>query len=648
MPSFKCLKMLACRILSPSLLVFPATLSLPALAFDSNGDGRAEIIWRHYQTGTNAIYQLDQGMRVQSIVSLNTVDTSWHLAGEGDFNGDGKTDLFWRHASGANHLYLFNDLTIQQSLSFSNVPKPWVLGAIGDFNGDGSDDVYWRNSETGQNHIHFMQAGKMEQSYAVAGVPIEWELVGAGDWDGDSDDDLLWRHGISGELYFHLMEQGKVILTRFLAKVADKDWEVAAIGDINGDGREDIVWRHALTGANHAYLLDNAALMQSAPINRVVDSAWLIVASGDYNKDGLADLLWRHQSTGINYIYSMQGTAILSDSRRVNTVAERGWQALGHKHYRSSRMQRLAEQLDPGEYQLLDTGLLHEQATEGNISVLTWSDSAGWDPVHRRVQMVCKRASTFPHRHMIYNERANQWQVNIESEVFGTTGHCYDGNATDPQNGVHYFLPYYSTEVRRYAQGQWDRLSAMPVSRVAAMSATWIEQSSKGPGLLTVVGGSSGAGWYNPLTESWERLKDTTNYPVDGVTWGTYHVVSEYNPVHRLTVMGGGNEANNVLYKMDEDFQFSLLQATPFAMGARSSLLSVDPVSGNYLVYDFNGKSWWHFDPINDSWSVLDEAVSPPLFDSNIGAVQVPIPEYGVVMFIEASSEPKVYLYKNP
>jgi hypothetical protein len=41
-------------------------------------------------------------------------DLSWEVKGTGDYDGDGKADVLWRHAvSGANYLYPMDGTTIK-------------------------------------------------------------------------------------------------------------------------------------------------------------------------------------------------------------------------------------------------------------------------------------------------------------------------------------------------------------------------------------------------------------------------------------------------------------------------------------------------------------------------------------------------------
>ena len=76
------------------------TSSLPktgAVTSDFNGDGTSDLLWRN-SDGTDSIWQMKNN--VPAGVSLQTVPTSWSVAGTGDFNGDGKSDILWRNTDG--------------------------------------------------------------------------------------------------------------------------------------------------------------------------------------------------------------------------------------------------------------------------------------------------------------------------------------------------------------------------------------------------------------------------------------------------------------------------------------------------------------------------------------------------------------------
>jgi hypothetical protein len=81
-------------------------LTLTFCCKDFNGDGKADLLWRH-TSGAVYIWLLDGTSRIGE-GPVGGVSTDWTIVGVGDFNGDGKADLLWRHTSGAVYVWLLD------------------------------------------------------------------------------------------------------------------------------------------------------------------------------------------------------------------------------------------------------------------------------------------------------------------------------------------------------------------------------------------------------------------------------------------------------------------------------------------------------------------------------------------------------------
>jgi len=304
---------------------------------DFDGDGKTDILWRNTVTGQNYLYPMD-GLAIKPTEGYlrTAADTTWQVVGIGDFDGDGKADIVWRNSSsGENYLYPMDGTTIKASEGFirSVADTTWQVAGIGDFDGDGKADIVWRNSASGQNYLYPMDGTtiKPTEGYIRTVADLAWQIAAVGDYDGDGKSDLLWRNASTGQNYLYPMDGTTIKPTEgFIRTVADQSWQVAGIGDFDGDGKDDILWRNAVTGENYLYPMDGLAIMPSEGYLRTVpDQSWQVAGIGDFDGDGEADILWRNSSSGQNYIYPMNGTAIMPSEGFIRTVADPAWQVKG-------------------------------------------------------------------------------------------------------------------------------------------------------------------------------------------------------------------------------------------------------------------------------------------------------------------------------
>jgi hypothetical protein len=135
---------------------------------DFDGDGKVDVLWRNSTSGQNYLYPMDGTSIKPSEGFIRTVaDPAWRVTGVGDFDGDGKADIVWRHgASGQNYVYPMDGTTIKPTEGYlRSVPDlNWQIVAVGDYDGDGKSDLLWRNVSTGENYLYPMDGTAIKPS----------------------------------------------------------------------------------------------------------------------------------------------------------------------------------------------------------------------------------------------------------------------------------------------------------------------------------------------------------------------------------------------------------------------------------------------------------------------------------------------------
>jgi hypothetical protein len=218
---------------------------------------------------------------------------------------------------------------------------------------------------------------------------------------------------------------------------------------------------------------------------------------------------------------------------------------------------------------------------------------------------------------------------------------------------VFYFRPFGSNRrnVYRYeiAAAKWTELPRLDTGEYLAccIGLAWYPELDS----LVLANGGGGQGHvflFSEKTQKWTM-------PARELPMGVYHNFAEYNPVHKVLLLGGGNGSRD-LYKLDAEGKVTTLEQAPHGVGVMQSVVTVDPVGGDYLVFGKEG-TFHSYDVTQDRWTKqpVDDV---PLFsparvaDNKIWHVTAaPISTHGVVAFIKyhkADPPPAwVYLYKH-
>jgi hypothetical protein len=184
---------------------------------DFDGDGKSDILWRNQANGNNSIWSMDGTTILPGSGAIPPrANSNWTVVGTGDFDGDGKADILWRHqVKGKNSLWLMDGTTILPGsgaiLAVANTN--WTVVGTGDFDGGGKADILWRHQVKGKNSLWLMDATTiLPGSGAIQAVGnTNWTVVGTDDCDGDGKSDILWRHQVTGNNSLWLMDATTIL-----------------------------------------------------------------------------------------------------------------------------------------------------------------------------------------------------------------------------------------------------------------------------------------------------------------------------------------------------------------------------------------------------------------------------------------------------
>lgn len=342
----------------------------------------------------------------------------------------------------------------------------------------------------------------------------------------------------------------------------------------------------------------------------------------------------------------------------------------------SSVLAETAAEMNAGEWRELATGNLEPtlaQTTCGATgSIFPFSEDAVWDPASHRVYFIGSDhiyigncPGMIGQRFISYSEAENNWSALPNPPWFApTVAHGYDHSAIDVARGIYYHFPYGESDrtVHRYDITDEKWLPDTPTAPTRACCTgveyfpEFVGADSSAPAGGLVFAGDGNVWAHRTSANQWTgALSDSR------LNFGEYHTVAEYNPVHKVVIFGGGEvyslaQAFNTLFKLAPDGTVTALNNAPFTLRVNLSIVTVDPVSGDYLVFGPNGE-FYVFDVIANKWT---QKTGSPLFAAPLRngivttvdlTVAAPISTYGVVMFIKHipgnAAQTKVYLYKH-
>ncbi|MFO1414374.1 MAG: glycoside hydrolase family 44 protein [Burkholderiales bacterium] len=227
---------------------------------DVNGDGVRDVVWFDPASGQVATWLMSSPSSIGSATFPASVGAAspWVLAGVGDLNGDGRADLVWRHTgTGQALVWLMNaGGNLAATLDLGVVPQAYALSGVGDFNADGIADLLWFNATDGQVALWLMATNGTHTAVFPGAVGAgTWRPYGVGDFDGDGTTDVFWRDEATGMTAVWYLNGGAVADFDFLSSVPLADWTIGRVGDLDQDGHADVMWYGTAGGSVVRWLM---------------------------------------------------------------------------------------------------------------------------------------------------------------------------------------------------------------------------------------------------------------------------------------------------------------------------------------------------------------------------------------------------------
>jgi hypothetical protein len=312
------------------------------------------------------------------------------------------------------------------------------------------------------------------------------------------------------------------------------------------------------------------------------------------------------------------------------------WQAVAEDA--TTELGKLAGSMKAGEWaELKTTGYGPELLNVQSHHILEYTDTAVWDPKSRQLLFV-GQGHYSALRFIAYSADQNAWKTmptptwwKGDAETGkGPIGHAYNNNALDPEKGLLFHHQSATRLVHRYdiEKGEWSTLPE--IKDAATGHGTALAYFPQRKGLVRILAGD--VHFFDEEKNAWSLIKQ--QLPV-----GPYHNLAKYNPVDQSVILGAGNGSKD-LYHFDREGEFTRLPEAPHLLRISSTVVSVDPVSGDLLVLNMEDKHKFHaFDLRKNEWKPLPDA---PISEG----VAAPIGTHGVTL--NFSYRPmKVFLYKH-
>ncbi len=299
----------------------------------------------------------------------------------------------------------------------------------------------------------------------------------------------------------------------------------------------------------------------------------------------------------------------------------------------ASVLSDLAAGMSPGEWVAMPSSSSLNSLPVGPL--MFFSGKASWDAANQRVIWIagpgscCADPPTF--QRTMYTAGSDTWSQS--AAPFSGSGHAYDSNAFDSDNGIAYVSVSTNRDIRSWNGSSWGSLPNIPWSNGnIAPANVYFPDWNGGAGGLVHVGGLgkhavySGGSWTSTRTPS-------------GTKWGTYHNFANYNPGSGKVWMGAGSGGSTINYTMTSTGSLSQGKNAPFNLGPDNASIASAPGTDQFIIHG-SGSGFWSYDVSSNNFQQLS---GEPSFANDM--FMVTIEDHGVIMVFDKNK--KVYLYRH-
>jgi ELWxxDGT repeat protein len=294
--------------ISPSNLAF-VTVTVPP-PDDFAGNNTSDLLFRDTTSGDtwvevfgSTLRRLNQGPWDQ----IGGSDTSYCVAGTGDFYGTGASDVLFRNNSTGDTW--FEAISNGGFAGWSQIggsDTHYSVVGTGDFTGYGTSDILFRNNSTGDTWFEAISNGAFDGWHQIGGSNTNYSVAGIGDFFDSGVDDILFRNNSTGDTWVEAITNGGFAGWDQIGG-SNTTYSVVGVGDF-GNGTDDILFRNNSTGDTwyEALLPPSGSFIGWLQIGGS-NTSYSIVGIGDYFTTNTSDIAFRNNSTGDTWVEAISG-----------------------------------------------------------------------------------------------------------------------------------------------------------------------------------------------------------------------------------------------------------------------------------------------------------------------------------------------------